>query len=339
MPKRRKGQQASIRCAVIGYGEAFNMGRAHCGWINATEGLEAIAVCDIDPARTAAAKQDFPNLETYNDTAEMLARADFDLAVVVLPHNLHAPVALQCLRAGKHVVVEKPMCLKVREADAMIAAAQEAGVMLSVFHNRRWDGDFLALKEVVDKGLLGEIFHVEMFGGGYGHPGYWWRSDKKVSGGAFYDWGAHLLDWLLNLLPGRVTGVTGFFHKLKWHDVTNEDNVEAVLRFENGALAHVQLSHLAKVGKERWRILGSEGALISADGHFRLLTNVNGYPAEARVPYRDSQWDAYYRNIAAHLLKGEELAVKPEEARRVIAILETAEKSSRRGRTMKVPYE
>jgi|YNPNPStandDraft_1061719.scaffolds.fasta_scaffold36333_2 scyllo-inositol 2-dehydrogenase (NADP+) len=338
---KKKGRTLSepLRGAVIGYGGAFNMGRAHCQWMEATGRMKAVAVCDVDEARLKVAQEELPGIATYTDAAEMLARDDIDLVTVILPHNLHASVAIQCAEAGKHVIVEKPMCLTVEEATAMIHAAQRAGVMLSVFHNRRWDGDFMALREIVQKGLLGQIFHVEMYGGGYGHPGTWWRSDKAISGGAFYDWGAHFLDWLLNLMPGKVSGVTGFFHKLKWWDVTNEDNVEAAIRFEDGAVAYVQMGHLARLGKPRWKLLGTDGAVVDEGGHFRVVTEVAGYPAELRVPYQESTWNAYYVNIAEHLLDGAELVVKPEQARRVIALIEAAEKSSASGVTQPVPYE
>jgi len=328
-----------IRCAVVGYGPAFNMGKAHCEWIKGTEGLELVAVCDIDVKRTALAKQDYPWIETYNDLGELLLKSKVDLVTVVTPHNTHAQLTLQCLKAGKHVIVEKPMCITVKEATAMIEEARKVKVMLTVFHNRRHDGDFLAIKEVIDKGLIGKVFHVEVFGGGYGHPGYWWRSDKKVSGGAIYDWGAHFIDWVLNLVPEKVVSVTGFFHKLAWMDVTNEDEVEAVIRFESGAVADVQLSSIARVGKPRWRILGTKGAILDqGGGKFKVCTEVDGIPVEMEVKYKASERLPYYRNISDHLLHGKELEVKPEEARRVIAIMETAEKSSKTKKVEPVPY-
>lgn len=330
----------TIGCAVIGYGPAFNMGKAHCGWIEETRGLEIVAVCDLDPKRTAAAKADFPEVDTYNDLEEMLKDDSIDLVTVVTPHNTHAPLAIPCLEAGKHVIVEKPMCITVAEATAMIEAAKESRVMLSVFHNRRHDGDFSAIKEVVDKGLIGDLFELETGGGGYGRPRRWWRSDKQISGGAFYDWGAHFVDWVLNLVPGKMVGVTGFFHKLVWHDVTNEDHVHAVIRFESGAVADVQLSHIARIGRPRWRILGTKGAILdSGGGSFKVSTEVKGIPTEMEVKYKEGDWPSYYANIAAHLLRGKELEVKPEEGRRVIAVIETAEKSAASGKTEPVPYE
>jgi len=335
-----RAAKKTVRCAVIGYGPAFNMGKAHVDWISQTEGLEAVAVCDIDPKRTEAAKKDFPAIQTFNDVAQMLKRAEIDLVTVVTPHNSHAPLAIECIKAGKHVIVEKPMCITAAEATSMIEAAEKAKAMLTVFHNRRWDGDYLAIKEAVKSGLIGDVFHVELFGGGYGHPGYWWRSDKRVSGGAFYDWGAHLIDWLLGLVPGRIVGVMGFFHKLVWHDVTNEDQVQAVIHFENGAVADVQLSQVARVGKPRWRILGTKGGILDHGGNsFKMNSQIGGLVVEADVKYKESDWPAYYRNIAAHLLRREPLAVTPESARRVIAIMETAEKSARSGKTEPVPYE
>lgn len=342
MGRKSKGRVAKppVRCAVIGYGGAFNMGKHHADWIQGTEGMEIVAVCDIDPSRLEVAQRDFPQVNTYTNVRELLRKQDFDLAVIVTPHNTHAPIAIQCLRAGKHVIVEKPMCIAVREANAMLKVAHANDVMLSVFHNRRWDGDYLAIKEIVDRGIIGKVFHVEMFSGSYHPPHSWWRSEKEISGGAFYDWGAHLLDWLLGIMQERVVSVGGFFHKLVWHDVTNEDNVEAIVAFESGAVAYVQLSQIAAAGKPRWYILGTKGAIVDyGGGKFTVHTFVNGLRVESEVPYKESHWEEYYRNIAAHLLHGDELIVKPEQARRVIAIMELAERASRRGKMLPMPYE
>lgn len=343
MAKRNTKKSDTVRCAVIGYGGAFNMGKYHADYITKAEGLELVAVCDLDPQRTCVAKDDFPHVKTFNSVDDLLADGEFDLASIVLPHNAHAPVAIQCLAAKKHVVVEKPMCITVAEATEMIETAKKSGVMVTTFHNRRFDGDYLAIKEVIEKGLIGDIFHVETGGGGYSHPGTWWRADKRISGGAFYDWGAHFVDWLLGLVPGKMVGITGFFQKLVWLDATNEDHVQALVRFESGAVADVQLSNIAKVGKPKWRILGTKGAILDpapgVTGGFKVYLNVDGYPAEIEVKYKQGNWQGYYDNIAGHLLRGEELIVKPEESRRVIALMETAEKSSKSGRTEAVPYE
>lgn len=327
-----------IHGAVIGYGGAFNMGKAHANWMNAA-GIPTVAACDVDPARMEAARTDFPGIRTYSSVKALLKDEEVGLCVVILPHNLHARVAIQCAEAGKHVVVEKPMCLTVKEADAMIAAARAAGVTLTVFHNRRHDGDFLAIREVIQKGLIGEVFHIEANGSHYGPPGKWWRADKKISGGAMYDWGAHFLDWILNLVPSEVAGVTGFFQKRRWLESSNEDHTHAVIRFANGCMADLQISSLAAAGKPRWRILGTLGAIVD-EGRDALSVTVSheGLLATARVPYKPTDWQAYYNDLARHLYEGAELDVKPEQARRIIAILEAAEKSSKTGKTEAPAY-
>ncbi len=203
-------------------------------------------MCDASPARVEAAKQELPNLKGYfTSLDDMLAMPELDLVVNILPHNLHAPMTLKCLDAGKHVVLEKPFCITVDEANAMIDAARAKGLMLSLFHNRRWDGDYLTIRDLIDRGLIGDIFHVECGQGGYGHPGFWWRSDKAVSGGVMYDWGAHFLDWILNLVPSKITQVTGDFQKRVWNAVSNEDHGQAYIRFENGVVADYWVSSIA----------------------------------------------------------------------------------------------
>jgi predicted dehydrogenase len=324
---------------MIGYGGAFNMGLHHSNSINQVEGMQVVAVCDVDKARTAQAEIDLPGIRTYNDVKDLLADDGVDLCVIILPHNLHAEVSIACSKAGKHVVVEKPMCITVKEATAMIDAAKKAGKALTIFHNRRHDGDFKALRDAVQRGLIGKVFHVEMFMGNFGDPGTWWRSKKEISGGAFYDWGAHCLDWLMHIIPEKMDYVTGYFHKLVWDKVSNEDQVEATIRFRNGAVANIQMSSIAAAGKPRWRVLGTEGAIVEAGDHFDWFTFKDGIPVKGRINYADGDWHMYYQNLGDHLLRGKALEVKPEEARRVIAVMECAEKSSKEGKLVKVPYE
>jgi predicted dehydrogenase len=338
MASQKSKKSKTIRGAVIGYGASFNMGRAHAGWMNAA-GMQTIAACDIDPPRMEAAAADYPGIRTYLSVDELLTNDEVDLCVVVLPHHIHAEIAIQCLKAGKHVITEKPMCTSVAQADAMIQAARRAGKMLSVFHNRRHDGDYLAIKEVIDQGLIGEVFLIEAYGAGYGHPGTWWRSDKQISGGAMFDWGAHFVDWILNLTPSDVVGVDGYFQKRVWMDVTNEDYTKAVLRFRNGCAAELELGNLSAAGKPRWRILGTKGAIVDTGREpFTVKVEHAGRIATMELPYKKSDWQAYYNGIAAHLTQGAELDVKPEEGRRIIAVLEAAEKSSKVGRTIEPAY-
>jgi len=326
-----------IGCALIGYGAAHNMGQHHGSQINEVPGLKVRAACDVDATRLEVAQKDFPGLEAYTQVDDLLESDQVDLCVIILPHNLHGAVGLQCLQAGRHVVLEKPMCITTDEAQAMIEAAQANEVVLTVYHNRRHDGDFKALKAAVEEGLVGEVFQVEMWGGGYGAPFGSWRDDKKFSGGTFYDWGAHYLDWLQHILPEKIVSVTGFFHKRVWAEKTNEDHVQAVIRYQSGATANVQMSTMAHHSLPRWRVLGTEGALVSTAGGFDYYTQHKGVPVKGFLPDQESTWQDYYPALGAHLLKGAELAVKPEEAARVIAIMEAAEKSSQSGQAEPLP--
>ena len=327
-------QLQSVTVGIIGYGGAFNMGRQH-GQTCEETGMKVIAICDIDPARRDSAIQDFPEATFTTEYKELIANPAIDLVINILPHNLHGSVCVDALRAGKHVVVEKPMAVNVNEADAMIDAAQNAGKMLSVFHNRRWDGDFNTIREIVQKGLIGDVFHIEAAMGGMHHPGTWWRSYKEISGGAMFDWGAHIIDWILQIVPAEVSGVDGYYHKLRWHDVSNEDHTELVIRFQNGATAQVEISYLAAIGKPRWRILGTKGAIVMPSwDQIEVSVDHDGYLAKFHPPIKPSDWKAYYVNIWEHLTQGVELAVKAAESRRNIAVIEAAEESSRLKRTV-----
>jgi predicted dehydrogenase len=337
-------KEKTVKCALIGYGGAFNMAKHHGDSINSNPGMKVVAACDVDTARFPQMEVDFPGIHTYSSVTKLCNNEDFDLAVIITPHNTHAKLALQCLESGRHVILEKPMCLNTKEATAMILAAKKSQVMLSVFHNRRWDGDYLTLQKIITSGAIGKVFHMEGFIGGYNPPGKWWRSVKAVSGGALWDWGAHFTDWMLNLMgpTEKVKDVAGYFHKLKWMDVTNEDQVEAVIRFESGAMADLQISSLARAGKPKWRILGTEGAILqeSWDSNvpIKVYTTLNDMQVETLVRQIGGDWGAYYRNIAGHLLKGEALAVTAVSSRRAISVMEAAEKSAKSGRIERVAY-
>lgn len=336
---QREGK--AIRCGVIGYGSAFGMGKYHVDLISKTPGLKLTAICEIDKERLGIARKNHPEVKTYSKIEKMLSDDIIDLGVAVVPHNLHSKTVLSLIDAGKNVICEKPFAITIAECTRMIEAAKKKEVMLSVFHNRRWDGDFLVIKRIINDGLIGEIFHIEAYAGDYAHPKSWWRSEKSISGGIIYDWGAHFVDWILNLMPGKMETVYGIFHKRLWHDVTNEDQGEAIIRFEGGRYAEFQTSTIAAIGKPKWRILGTKGALTINQGeeNINVVTFVNGYREELKIPFMETEWDNYYLNIADHLLTGEALSVTAESARRVIAVFELAEKSAKTGKVQPVPYE
>jgi scyllo-inositol 2-dehydrogenase (NADP+) len=327
----------TIKCAALGYGGAFNMGKAHLESCKKNLMLPT-AVCDLDPARTATAKAELgEHIVAYNDVSKMLNESDAEMVIVITPHNTHAALSRQVLESNRHVVTEKPYTITVEEATTVIELALQKQKMATVFHNRRWDGHFKALKKVVDSGAIGEVFQIECQSGGFGEPKPdWWRASKAISGGSIYDWGAHFTDWILQIMPWKIQAITGAYHKLRWFSNDNEDHTVAGIRFEGGRTATLEMSSVAAIGKPSWRVLGTHGAIElksiwNKDDGLNVVSHINGYEHKGRVPFMQDDWDGFYRNIADHLLVGEPLAVTPESARDVIAVLSLSEVSSKQG--------
>ena len=186
---------------VIGYGFA---GRCfHAYLVGLASGLNLYGISTSRSEARDEIQRDL-GVKTFRHFDEVLADPAVDLVVLATPNDLHAPHAIQALAAGKHVVTDKPMCLSIAEADQMIAASQAHDRLLSVFQNRRWDGDFLAVKNALAQGLLGDPFLLEMFWGQYGPP-RGWRSIARHGGGKFFDLGAHLVDQALQLIDAPLT--------------------------------------------------------------------------------------------------------------------------------------
>jgi scyllo-inositol 2-dehydrogenase (NADP+) len=340
----------SARIGMLGYGA---IGHEHALAIGQTPGLALHAVCDPNPARIDAARSVVPGVRGHADGAALLADDEVDLVVVSTPPNTHASWVLRALEAGKSVVVEKPFCLTVEEADRQIAAAADAGLTLAVYQNRRWDADYLALKQAVRGGRIGEVFHVETFVGGYDHPCNFWHSDAEVSGGAIYDWGSHYLDWLLDLLPQPVEWVSATAHKRVWHDVTNADHTRVLLHFVDGVEAEFTHSDLAAARKPKFYLLGTRGALVGdwqqervvsrspvglvledrfavSDGP-AALTLVDADGSRTALAVAPSPLHAFHRELADALLGGAPMSVTPQGSRRSVAVMQAATTSAADG--------
>jgi predicted dehydrogenase len=342
--KSRFKHANEIKVGVIGYGGAFNMGRMHLQDMKKA-GMTPRAVAEPDAARLAVAAQEFPGIQTFSSVDAMLANSDVNLVVLITPHNTHAPLALQCIKAGRHVVCEKPFAITTRECDAMIAAAKKAGVMLSTFHNRHWDGSILKALEVVRSGAIGDLVRVECHMGQWGKPGDWWRSSKSISGGVLYDWGVHVLEYTLQLVDSEIVEVSGHAKRgfwapqTKWGNDTVEDEGFAVIRFKNGVWASLCMTNIDVNPKRGMvEVTGTKGTFwwdydthetIVRDGDTTTVTKGKNPPAE---------WERYYANIAAHLTKGTELIITPEWSRRPIHILDLADRSARAGKTLPAKY-
>src|SRR2546430_154377 len=347
----------NIGVGIVGYGPLGGMGYHHGLGVTATDGLELVAVVDPNVERRKAAETDFPGVRTYAAVSELVSDEDVEVALVATPPAHHVALTLTLLRGGKHVACEKPLCLTVAEADQIIATAAASRRMLTVHQNRRWDSDFVALRRAVGAGLLGEIFNVETFVGGYAHPCRTWHSDTAVSGGAGYDWGSHHVDWVLQLLAGMPRVVQAHGHKRVWHDVTNHDQIRVRMTWLDGREAEFLQSDIAAVRRPKFTGQGTPGpgggpyrrprpgptgpgrGYVAtraphgeAPAELLLARYESGYGiSETRLPPAIEQPYAFHRNLADHLHLGEPLAVTSASVRRVIGVLEAAQRSSTRG--------
>ncbi len=347
-------QEQTKRVAMIGYGA---IGLEHGTAISNVPGLEYALVCDRNEERLAVARAAFPGVQTCTDLEQVAADPTIDLTIISTPPNTHAAIALRMLEAGKHVVSEKPFCLTTDEADAMIELARMKQRILTVYQCRRWDPDFLAIQQLLKQDSIGPIFHMETFIGGYGHPCDFWHSHEPVSGGIFYDWGSHYLDWILQLMPDPVVSVRGVQHKRVWHDITNADQSSVYLRFAGGQEAEFMHSDIAAALKPKWYILGERGAIV---GQWRQETvkmrrwsgdlieqrlapsealpdlfvytrEMSGMIHESHIMLPNAPLFPFHRNLANALHSGEALAVPAAEARRNIAVMEAAKQSAKLG--------
>jgi predicted dehydrogenase len=343
--RRASGEPApaTIRVGLLGYGA---IGHEHSRAVRAVDGLTLTAVCDSAAARREAAEVAAPGVATTADADALIARDDVDLVVVSTPPSTHADWALRALRAGKHVVVEKPFAIRTEEADAVLAEADDQGLLAVVYQNRRFDSDHLAVRREVESGAIGEVFHIETFVGGYDHPCNLWHSDEAVSGGAFYDWGSHVLDQILDLVPTEIEHVTAATHKRRWFDVTNADHSRVTIRFVDGTEAEFVHSDLAAALKPRWYVLGTRGAIVGrwrtekivsrndigtlvedvlAPADSPPLLELHGSDGSltqlatpAAAPY------SFHRELADRVRVGLPMTVTGPQSRRVLAVMEAA---------------
>lgn len=331
-----------LRSGVIGYGGTCNMGKSHGSWM-IKSGMEFAAVCDLNKERLELARQEFPSIAVYDSVAEMLARSDLDLITIITPHFNHAELAIQVLESGKHCIVEKPMAVTLEQAQSMEKKARETGHMLTVYHNRRWDGWYQETRKLIADGKLGDIYQAEFYWGDYISPASWgeWRADKKRAGGTLFDWGAHMADWLLGIIPGKVRSVRGSKQNRVWNEYTIDDQMCATVYFESGAVGRLEVSYIDCHPKPLFRISGTKGSVVQLAGPDKVMSVAymeEGKRVEYTTAYQDHEHLVnYYDHIVAHLLRNEELQVKPEQCRQAIAILDTAEKSADAGTELAIP--
>jgi scyllo-inositol 2-dehydrogenase (NADP+) len=278
----------------------------------------------------------------------VLADEEIELVILATPHDTHRDLAVQAMAAGKHVVTDKVMCMDAGQAEEMIAASQKYGVMLSVFHNRRWDWDYLTVKKAIADGLLGTPYLFQVGIMSYRGP-RGWRGIKARSGGILYDWPAHFIDQALQLVQANVGSV---FCEIKQRDTWDTDignYAKLLIRFSNDVLYQVAIGNLAAVPIPRWYVLGDQGGLVKygldpQEGPMRegrietagedpadrakVVTMARGEREELILDSVRGSWTSYYENISDVLNQGAELAVKPQEALQAMQVYDAAMKSA-----------
>lgn len=338
-----------IDVGLIGFGLA---GRAfHAQVIRATPGLRLAAILQRHGNDTA---EKYPDVPVVRSVAELLDIRDIRLVVIATPNETHAPIARQCLEAGRDVVVDKPFATTLKEAAELVELARKCGRLITVYQNRRYDGDFQAIRQIVSDGGLGRIVRFET---NYDRfrpdlkPGAW-RERVGPGSGILFDIAPHLIDHVLVLfgLPEAVTADV----RLERTVAVVDDAFDVMLHYAAGMRAVLRSTMLAAVPRPRFVLHGTRGSFfkqtfdpqeinlrrgyIPENGAWGaepqedwgvLTTMENDVVTKRSVPSSTSDYRDYYANVRDAILSRATLAVTPEYALEVMRVLEMAQESSR----------
>jgi predicted dehydrogenase len=337
-----------LRVAVVGYGLA---GRVfHAPLVAATEGMRVAAVVTADAERAAAAAREHPGARVVASADELWAApGELDLVVVAAPNRAHAPLARAAIDAGLAAVVDKPLAPTAAEGRALADAARAAGVVLSVFHNRRWDGDFLTLRRLIAEGALGTPTRLES------RFERWrpevdaarWRErpDPAEAGGLLADLGSHLIDQAIVLFGRPVVVAAELDARRPGAQV--DDDCFVALAHPGGERSHLWASMLAADDPPRFRAVGRGGVWVKRgldvqeaalrDGARPGGTGWGAEPEEAWgrlfdgdgsriVPTEPGDYPAFYAGMARAVRDG---AAPPVDADDAVAVLEVIEEARR----------
>lgn len=342
-----------IAVALIGYG---GMGHWHKDILREFDDIFLYGIYDNDPKQMIGVAE--AGYRAYESFEEVLADDKVDVLTLAVPNDWHRPYAVQALKAGKNVVSEKPVTISSADLQAMIDAANESGKLFTVHQNRRWDEDFLTVKKIYDEGLLGDVFSVESrVHGSRGIPGDW-RGQKEKGGGMMLDWGVHLLDQMLLLIPEKVKSVYA-----KMHHVTNyevDDGFRMIMTFESGKTALVEVGTSNFINMPRWYVQGENGTALLQDFwsdakivNIESWDNRDAIPVktaagltktmaprtdetikESVLPHVDADIHDFYKNIAAVINGKAEQIVKHDQMMRVMKLMEAAFRSDESGQVV-----
>lgn len=347
-----------LRVGLIGYGLAGSV--FHAPLIAATAGLALDTVVTSNPERQQQARAEHPDVRVSATPDELLARAaDLDLVVIASPNKTHVPLATAALKAGLPVVVDKPIAGTAAEARELAALAEERGLLLSVFQNRRWDNDFLTLRKLLAEGELGDVWRFEsrferwrpQLKGGWRESG-----DPTEVGGLLYDLGSHVVDQAL-VLFGPVTQVYAE-SDIRRAGAETDDDTFIALTHASGVRSHLYVSATTAQLGPRFRVLGSKAGYVKygLDPQEAVLREgqrpdtAAGWGTEpeslwgrvgsgespltggGRVePTLPGDYPAYYAAVAKALLNGGPNPVTALEAAAALDVLEAAHRSAHNG--------
>jgi predicted dehydrogenase len=355
MPDRA---DAPIRVGLIGYGlggEVF-----HAPLVAADPDLRLVTIVTGDPGRRTRASARYPDARIVENADALLADAEaHDLVIVCTPNVAHVPLARAALDAGLSVVVDKPLAASSADGRALAALAAERKLLLSVFQNRRWDGDFLTVRRLIADGALGDVFR---FGSRFERwrperdDGWRERGAPDEAGGLLWDLGSHLVDQAIQLF-GRPTHVYAEVD-LRRPGVEIDDDVFVALTHPGGVRSHVWASATAAIGGPRFHVLGSRGAFEKhgldpqedalAGGASPTAPGFGTEPlerwgrladgkAERSIPTEPGDYAAYFRGIAASLRTGAPPPVDVWDAIEGLEVLEAARESARSRTVVTLP--
>ena len=334
-----------IRTGIIGFGLS---GRVfHAPFIATNPDFTLDLVSTSSPERAAEAQAHHPGVEIVQTADALLARAaDLDLVILASPAHVHLEQGIAALEAGAAVVIDKPFVPSLLEAKKLIEKSEETGRMLSVFQNRRWDGDFLTLKKLLAEGRLGDIHRFESTFERWGRPlTERWQDTTTIAQGAgiTFDLGSHLIDQALHLF-GPATVEQAELQLVRPGSVSDDDAFISLLH-TSGVRSHLTMSRAAAQSGPRFRVLGSESGYKvygldtqepalkeyqwpGSDGYGTVpesdwgTLGIDG--ATEVVPTLAGDYPAFYAGVAASIRTGAPAPVDPRDSLEVIRIIERA---------------
>jgi len=343
----------SFNMAIIGMG-----GMAGWHYKNITQHIPEIKVIGGYDLRTEAnikAEKEW-GIKVYASPEEIYADQSIDIVLIVTPNDVHKDYAIKSMKAGKHVICEKPVTMNAPELEEVLAVAEETGRLFTVHHNRRWDKDYLTVRKILADGMLTKPHNIESRVHGSVSL-YGWRCFKQNGGGLLLDWGIHLIDQMMDLIPEKVVSVQGHLHYVGGLEV--DDDFTVLLRFESGTTGMVSISTKCFIPLPRWHITCEDGTAIiqdwelkgkivkQADPNEKDWTEAITYTAagptrimlprpkettiETPLPEITGSWTDYYKNVVAHLQGKAELRVTGQQALRVMKVIDAVFKSDKTG--------